>query len=107
MELVALGVSAYGRLAKLKLSRLAAGAAAAPAHGASEANPRARSRRPVYFGTRHGLCDTPIYDFDTLVPGHRLSGPAVIEQRFSTVLVLPGHQARMDDYGNILMEVPQ
>jgi N-methylhydantoinase A len=97
MELVALGVSAYGRLAKLRLPRRPSGAGAA----------EPRSRRPVYFGAKHGLCDTPVYDFDALAPGHSLAGPAVVEQRFSTVLVLPGHQARVDGYGNILMEVPR
>lgn len=96
VELVALGVSAYGRLARLRMPRSAAKAGAGP---------EARARHPVYFGAKHGLCDTPIYDFDALAPGHSLSGPAVIEQRFSTVLVLPGHQARVDEYGNILMEM--
>ncbi len=98
VELVNLGVSAYGRLAKIRLS---------PRATAAESQLAARTSRAVYFGHSHGLLDTPIYDFDTLAPGHRLTGPAVIEQRFSTVLVLPGHVASMDIYGNIIMEVPQ
>lgn len=98
VELVNLGVSAYGRLAKVQLMPRAETAAGEPSK---------KSSRDVYFGRQHGLCDTPIYDFDALAPGHSLTGPAVIEQRFSTVLVLPGHVARMDSYGNIIMEVPQ
>jgi N-methylhydantoinase A len=97
VELVALGVSAYGRLDRLSLPRRA------PCGG----NPAPRAHRPVYFGSQQGLCDTPIYDFDALVQGQQLAGPAVVEQRFSTVLVLPGHRARVDEFGSILMEVPQ
>ncbi len=98
LELVNLGVSAYGRLAKVQLMPRTSTATGAPAR---------RSSRKIYLGRKHGLQDTPIYDFDTLAPGHTLTGPAVIEQRFTTVLVLPGHAARMDSYGNILMEVPR
>ncbi|MBI4189551.1 MAG: hydantoinase/oxoprolinase family protein [Betaproteobacteria bacterium] len=96
VELVNLGVSAYGRLAKLNLS----------AHtGSSSAALASRSTRMVYFGRSEGMMKTPIYAFATLVPGQTITGPAVIEQRFATVLVLPGHTASMDRYGNILMKV--
>ncbi len=98
VELVNLGVSAFGRLAKVQLM---------PRAATGSGEPPKKSSRKVYFGRQHGLRDTPIYDFDALAPGHTLTGPAVIEQRFSTVLVLPGHVARMDGYGNILMEVPR
>jgi len=96
VELVNLGVSAYGRLAKLKL----------PAHsGSSGAAPASRTTRMVYFGRAEGMLKTPIYDFAALSPGQTLIGPAVIEQRFATVLVLPRHAAGMDHYGNILIKV--
>lgn len=96
VELVNLGLSAYGRLAKLNLS----------AHtGSSSAALAGRSTRMVYFGRSEGMMKTPIYDFATLVPGQTIIGPAVIEQRFATVLVLPRHTASMDRYGNILMKV--
>lgn len=103
VELVNLGVSAYGRLARLRL---------APHEERTRPADRGETRpsqtlRQVYFGRAHGLRETPIYDFDALQPGQLVPGPAVIEQRFSTVLVLPGHVARMDSYGNILIEVPR
>ena len=97
VELVNLGVIAYGRLPKLTLER----------RTARQAQTKAPGVRSVYFGRDHGRLPTPIYDFDTLSPGWSLDGPAVIEQRFSTILVLPRHGARMDDYGNIVMEVRQ
>jgi len=97
VELVNLGVTAYGRLPKLEL------AAAAPV---SATRAQSASSRAVYFGRAAGAIDTPIYDFAALAPEHAISGPAIVEQRFSTVLILPGHVARMDRYGNILIEVP-
>ena len=97
VELVALRVSAYGRLPKLTLPKAVPGgnAAAAP------------SQRPVYFGRRHGTLQTPVHQFADLQPGWRAIGPAIVEQRFSTVLILPGHAASLDTYGNILIEVPR
>jgi len=98
VELVNLGVSAHGRLAKMQLK---------PQARAAASEPRARSMRSVYFGRVHGARNTPVYDYDGLAPGFEAIGPAVIEQRFSTILVQPGHIARMDAYGNIIMEVPR
>ncbi|MBI3068910.1 MAG: hypothetical protein HYY79_08585 [Betaproteobacteria bacterium] len=96
VELINLGVTAYGRLPKLAL----------PAHnGRAGAIAAGGSSRQVYFGRATGVLDTPVYDFAALPSEWTITGPAVIEQRFSTVLVLPGHIARMDRYGNILMEV--
>jgi N-methylhydantoinase A len=94
VELVNLGVTAYGRLPRLELHRRPARARTAPA-----------TARPVYFGRRVGTVATPIHDFEALGPGWTAEGPAIVEQRFSTVLILPRHRAHMDDYGNILMEV--
>ena len=97
VELVNLGVSAYGRLAKVNLA----------AQTVDTGVKAVAASRQVYFGRKHGALATPIHAFAALAPGQVIAGPAVIEQRFSTVLVLPGHVARMDDYGNILMEVGQ
>jgi len=53
------------------------------------------------------MLDTPVYADASLVPGHAVDGPAVIEQRFSTILVLPGHRAALDARGNVSIEVPR
>jgi N-methylhydantoinase A len=97
VELVNIGVTAYGRLPKLELHRRLRS-------GDSALVPFSRA---VYFGHDLGTVTTPVYDFDALSPGWSIEGPAIVEQRFSTILILPRHSARMDDYGNILMEVRQ
>jgi N-methylhydantoinase A/oxoprolinase/acetone carboxylase beta subunit len=42
-----------------------------------------------------------------LVPGMHLTGPAILTQDLSTIVVHPQHQARLDLYGNIILELPR
>jgi len=44
-----------------------------------------------------------LYDRARLQPGHLIAGPAVIMEMDSTTLVLPGHEARVDPVGNLLI----
>jgi N-methylhydantoinase A len=60
------------------------------------------ARRPVYFG---GWIDTPIFDRATLRPGHTFEGPAILEQADTTTVIEPGMKARVDAFGNILVEM--
>jgi N-methylhydantoinase A len=48
---------------------------------------------------------SPIYDRAALAPGHRLTGPAVIEQLDSTTLLFPDDRLRVDDNLNLLIQV--
>jgi N-methylhydantoinase A len=44
-----------------------------------------------------------VYDRDRLEPGHRLSGPAIVEQMDATTLLLPGQTAAVDPYLNLVL----
>jgi N-methylhydantoinase A len=57
--------------------------------------------RPVYFDS--GFADTLLYDRQRLQPGDCLTGPVIIEEFGSTTVVFHGQQARVDDYGNLLL----
>ena len=61
------------------------------------------ARRCVYF--RGGWQDIPIFDRDALPAQSEIHGPAVIEASDTTILVNPGHAARMDRFGNLIMDV--
>lgn len=50
-----------------------------------------------------GFQQTPIYDGRQLQPGHRVSGPAIIEETFTTIVVYPGWQVVVDDAGDYEM----
>ena len=42
----------------------------------------------------------PVYLGGELVPGNKVAGPAIIEESFTTIVVYPGWQARVDDAGD-------
>ena len=64
-----------------------------------------RATRPAYFPEAGGFIDTPVYDRYRLGAGHTLKGPAIIEERESTVVVLPGDRATIDEFGNINVDL--
>ncbi len=63
-----------------------------------------KGTRPVYF-VEDAPVMCPIYDRYELGAYDRLSGPAVIEEKDSTILVLLGSVASVDAYGNVVLEV--
>ena len=50
-----------------------------------------------------GWIAAPVYARERLGPGHRMAGPAVIEQEDSTTLVHPGFTASVDPYLNLIL----
>ena len=48
--------------------------------------------------------DVPLYHRDTLAPGLRIEGPAVITEPTGTNVVEPGWSGRLDNMGNLLLE---
>jgi len=59
-------------------------------------------RRPVVFDD--GAHDTPVYDRDVLRAGHRISGPALIEEAASVTVMPPGMRLEVDTMGNLRLE---
>ena len=58
--------------------------------------------RPVWFG---GWNETPVYDRERLPLAASISGPAVLEQMDTTILLHPGDHATQDSDGNLIVEV--
>lgn len=77
VEVVALRLKVIGALAK-PVSAFAAGTATGSA----------RSSRPVQG--RHGIVDTPVWDRDAIGPGHRVAGPAIVEEPYTSMYVPAG-----------------
>jgi N-methylhydantoinase A len=65
-----------------------------------------RERREVDFDT-HGVHRTTIYDRVSLEPDVTLSGPAIVEEPATTIVVFPGQRAEVDDYGNLHLHIEQ
>lgn len=66
----------------------------------AEAVPAPQEYREAYF-TGEQLHRCPVYRRSQLLPGHALTGPAIIEQMDSTTIVPPGFHACIDTWSNI------
>ena len=66
---------------------------------------RSRGSRLCLFDGQPEKMQTPVYDWDRLEPGHRITGPALIDAPGTTVWVGPQHTVRVDNFGNLRMEL--
>jgi N-methylhydantoinase A len=62
-----------------------------------------RGSRLCLFDDHAGKVDTPVYDWDRLQPGHTFAGPALIDDKTTTVLLVRGFGCEVDDYHNLVM----
>ena len=76
--------------------------AAAPA---GDARAALKGLRPAYLPEKRGYAEVPIYDRYALGAGAALDGPAIIEERESTVVVPGPARIRVDAASNILVEL--
>jgi len=75
---------------------------------ASEPAPQTRVRvsRRAWFDETGGFVDTPVSSHYALAPGAEVAGPAIVEQRESTVIVGPSATATIDAHRNLVMRLP-
>jgi N-methylhydantoinase A len=65
----------------------------------------APTTRPAYFAEAGGYVPTPVVQRTSLGPGAQLTGPVLIEEAESTIVVGPSGSVRVDDEGNLLMTI--
>jgi len=70
-------------------------------NGRGEPTNAVTSTTKIYFEGKNRKAN--IYDRSKLLAGHKISGPAIVEEMDSTTLILPDHQGTVDTYGNILI----
>ncbi len=70
------------------------------------ASPRAalKGKRPVYYAGR-GFLNVPVYERDLLQPGNVVKGPCMIEEIISSTVVIPGALAKVDVWGNLIINL--
>ena len=66
----------------------------------------ARGRRQVYFPEVGDYAPSIAYDRYRLAPGTRGSGPALIEERESTIVIGPGATWEVDELANVIISLP-
>ncbi len=67
----------------------------------ADAPAEVHGRRPVHFAETKGFTDTPVYRRRSLRPGHTLSGPAILEDPSTSIVVPPGHTVTVDRWRNL------
>jgi N-methylhydantoinase A len=90
VEIVTLRISAIGRLPVPTLPRIGKGS------GVSVVG-----QQEIDFDGRPVAC--PIHDRSRLGEGDTVDGPAILRQLDTTTLVLPGQQAQVDAFGNLIV----
>ena len=78
---------------------------AAPGAAAAGAAAAVKGKRPAYLPEAGGFVDVPVYDRYRLAPGHAFEGPAIVEERESTVVLGPGASARVDAWLNLVVDL--
>lgn len=94
IEFVTARVGGIGQVSKVELEHLESGGTAADAR---------TGQRPVSFDGE--WLDTAIYAREQLGAGAEISGPAIVEQTDSTTVIPPGAAARVDVWGNLIINV--
>lgn len=95
VEIVTLRVTATGLLGNVSMPLL-------PDHEGEVASAIV-DRRQVYFEETRDFVPCPIYRRERLGPEHSITGPAILEGMDSTVVINPGWESRIDQYGNCIM----
>jgi N-methylhydantoinase A len=95
IEIVHLRLAGVGRLPQVRSSDRAK----------TTTKPVPYGHRSVHLGARSCFQAVPIYDGNQLRPGQSLSGPAIIEERNTTILVGPDDHLEIDASDNFLIHV--
>jgi N-methylhydantoinase A len=70
---------------------------------AAAPNEAQKGERAVYLPEEEGFLAVPVYDRYRLSPGVTFEGPAVVEERESTVVLGPGSRGEIDGTRNLLV----
>jgi len=61
--------------------------------------------RDAYFPEAGGMTSTKVVNRYALGEGHRIVGPALVEERESTIVVLPGDVVYVSKVGNLIIDI--
>jgi len=99
IEITEWNIQAIGLLADVDLPKV---------HSAERSLERAgKGLRKAYFREAGGVVDVPVFDGRHLPAGHPITGPAIIDESLTTIVVPPRSRVTMSDYGNYLIDLDQ
>lgn len=94
VEIVNLHLAAFTRVRKPRIAVLQG--------GTSRSEEAIKGYRRTYL-PGVGFTETPVYERERLPVGQTFQGPAIIEEKTSTTLVMPGDIFQVDRFGNIIL----
>ena len=65
-----------------------------------------KGKRDVYFEDRDSFIATPVYDGDAMEVGNEVKGPAIVEQKTTTIVIPPKAWLEVTSYGDYIMHLP-
>ena len=98
VEVVSWRLSVHGPRPRIQLA--AARGGSPPISG-----PQVKGRRMAWFAQARGYVDTTVYDRYAFGPGSAATGPALFEERESTVVAPPGARVHCDDSLNLVIDL--
>jgi N-methylhydantoinase A len=69
----------------------------------TDAPAKPHETRQAYFSAGAARA-APVFRRNTLQPGMRIEGPAILEEKTSTTVLYPGQRADVDEYLNVEVE---
>jgi N-methylhydantoinase A len=61
-------------------------------------------RRPIFVEAKNGMTEADIYNFEKLMPGNVVVGPAVIHTPITTIVLQANQRGSVDGYRNVLVD---
>ena len=98
-EIINIRLAGFGRVTKPSIKE--------QPYEDKDASKYLKGKRDVFFEEANNFVTTPIYDGDAMRHGNLIEGPAVLEQRTTTIVVPPGFTVEVTKNGDFLMQVPE
>ncbi len=98
VEIVSLRAAVIGRMKKPPLERIKPG-------GRVPSRSAMQGTRSVYYSELGKAVATPVFARNLLRAGNRIDGPALVEEHASTTVLLPGDRLKVDEFGNLDIEI--
>ena len=64
-----------------------------------------KGERGAYFRELNGIHITPVYEGDELLAGNIILGPAIIEEKTTTIVITPKSKVLVSDFGNYIIDL--
>jgi N-methylhydantoinase A len=97
VEFITLSVTAIGPIEKAEMYEIE--------EGTEDAGHAQKGMRKVFFEDFRGYANCRTYDRYALKTNNVIRGPGVVEQMDTTIVIPPRQTARVDRFGNIIMEI--